>query len=251
MKVAQSSDLEQYRFITSRRIAAAYRRYEFFGLIVTGPQGIGKSVYALKVLQELYGSWSTMKRYIVFSLEDLINIFETKGRHLCVVWDDAGIHGHKYLVYYSKKLGQLIQGYIDVVRTKLASMIVTVPSHTELMKPIRDSPGFRVARIQRAEGSPDTRAAVVYTRAAVPFRSRWVKSYIDIFNVHMDDAVYSEYMEMRKQFYEDAERRLIRYVRKLAEKLEEMSRDDAGDEDGDGGRVRRRGSVVDALVSSE
>lgn len=207
-------------FGTTQKILNAYDNMDFYGLIVTGPQGIGKSTYAIKVLLEVYGSWRVAKNYIVFTMTDLITMLreaEEGERIKCILWDDAGIHAHKYMYFENRKLVQLLEAFIDVARTKIAGWIITVPNMDELAKPLKRSPGFRIGVVRQRSG--DWRCVTVYEREFIPPRTYVRKAYRDVFRARLNDSIYTEYMEMRRMFYMIAEANLIKYINRYTEEL--------------------------------
>jgi hypothetical protein len=156
------------RLGTSRRILEAYEKCEFFGLIVYGPQGIGKSTYMLKVLKEVYGSWDLALKHVVFSLDDLIDIIKTEERILCIGWDDAGIHGHKYKYFRHKESVELISAWLDAIRTQVAGLIITTVNPFNLLKPVRTSLGMRYGKVIVNKEEYDYRAVKVYEMTVLP-----------------------------------------------------------------------------------
>jgi hypothetical protein len=202
-------------FLTSKRIEWAWSHIEFFGLIIYGRQGIGKSTYMLKVMHDVYGDWDKVFKYLVFSLDDLIDIMKKakESRIKVIGWDDAGVHGHKYLYFREKEKVELLSAWIDVVRTRIAGWLITTPDPRNLLKPVRESPGFYYGKVV-LRGGGLARLVKVYERVYLPSGDIMVrKAYYDVFKARLPDDVYKEYMERRKAFYEEAEERLMEYIR--------------------------------------
>jgi len=201
--------------ITTKKIKHAWRTLEFYGLIIYGPQGIGKTTYMLKVMYEIYRDWDKVFQYLVFSFDDLIDVMrQARERRIKVIgWDDAGIHGHKYMYFFEKQAVMLISAWIDVVRTRIAGWLITTPNPSSLIKPVRESPGFNYGKVMYTHGSGTSRLVKVYAKHWYPGgRIIARKLYYDYFHARLPDDVYKEYMEMRERFYEEAERNLLKNI---------------------------------------
>jgi len=211
-------------FMTTRKILRAWRAHEFYGLIVYGPQGIGKSSYMLQVMYQVYGDWDLVFENVIFSLDDLVDLIkmtkETDERLKLIGWDDAGIHGHKYVYFRKRDAVALISAWLDVARTKVAGLIVTTVDPRNLLKPVRESLGMRYGKVLRADAH-HRRAVRVYDQHLMPTGARFLrKSHVDFFNVYLPDDVYQRYLEMRKEFYREAEERLLKFAEKSMRRSE-------------------------------
>ena len=215
--------------ITAKKIEEAYRTGGFFGIIVYGKQNIGKSSYMLKVMAELYAyNWDRVFKHVVFDLDQVVRVLEKsrKNRIKVIGWDDAGVHGHKYVYFRNREVVELIDDWLQVIKTGVAGLIVTTPSPEELMLPLRANPGMRLGAV-RSIGGP-YRMVAVYEPAYFPNRGfRYVKSYYDTFNVMLPDHVYKRYTEMRRKYYVEVEERLLS---KVKERLASASAQPRGDD---------------------
>lgn len=213
-------------FITTKRIEWAWKHYEFFGLIVYGRQGIGKTTYMLKVMHEVYGDWDEVFRHLVFSLDDLIEVMKRAKRERikCIGWDDAGVHGHKYIYFRSKELVELLSAWLDVIRTRIAGFLITTPDPRNLLRPFRENPGFFYGHVVKR--SNDLRRLLkAYMRICLPSGDVMVrKMYYDVFKARLPNDVYKQYMELRKHFYEEAEANMMKYIRQKEEELRHKAR---------------------------
>ena len=176
----------------------------------------------LKVMYEVYQDWDKVFEYLVFSLDDLIDIMKrAKERRIKVIgWDDAGVHGHKYLYFRDKDKVELLSAWIDVVRTRIAGWLITTPDPRNLVRPVRESPGFYYGKVV-LRGSGLLRLLKAYERIYLPSGEIMIrKSYYDTFKCRLPDDVYKQYMELRMRFYEEAERQLMKYIQKKEQELE-------------------------------
>ena len=205
------------RLGTSRKILDAYEKCEFFGVIVYGSQGIGKSTYMLKVLKEVYGSWDLALQHVVFSFDDLIDIIRSEERIPCIGWDDAGIHGHKYKYFKHKESAELISAWLDAIRTQIAGLIITTVNPFNLLKPVRTSLGMRYCKV--THHIEDHRIANVYEMSVLPNGKTFTRCiYKDYFKARLPDHIYRKYIAMRDQFYKEAKKRLIEAIEKYNDK---------------------------------
>jgi hypothetical protein len=212
-----------YGFITTKKIEDAYKKYEFFGLIIYGEQGIGKTTYMLKVMYDVYGDWNTVFEHLIFSLDDLIDLIEeSRGKRFKVIgWDDAGIHGHKYKYFRKRDAVELISAWLDVARTKTASLLITTVNPLNLLKPIRESLGMKYGKVVRYD-SANERLITVYNRTILPNGKTYVKKmYADKFTAILPDHVYERYLKLRSEFYRQAEEQIMKVAKKSLEETEE------------------------------
>jgi len=193
----------------------AYNEESFFGLIIYGPQGIGKSTYMLKVMYEVLEDWGLVFENLAFSIDDVIDLIKrTKRRRLTVVGlDDVGIHLHKYIALEDKDLSRLITNWVDVVRTKCSALLLTTVHPGNILKGVRESLGFHYGRVLRIQGEPLFRAVKVYRQVFVPPNETWLSSvYIDTFRCRLPNKVYDYYVKLRREFYERVEETLLKKV---------------------------------------
>jgi len=212
-----------YTFITAECIAKAYKEGGFFGLIVYGPQNIGKSSYMLKVMAELYNyDWNKVFKHVVFSLEDLIRVMKRSmyNRIKVIGWDDAGVHGHKYVYFEDPELVRLVEGWLHTIKTRLGGLIITTLDPESLMKPLRVNLGMLQGEVER-NGGP-YRVVTVYRPIYIPgLGRRYPKVYRDHYNVMLPDEVYKRYDALRKSYYYEAEDRLRGRVEEKLAKIRE------------------------------
>ncbi len=155
--------------ILARLISSAYKRYDFVSAFVVGPQGMGKTTYAMLVAYEIYGDWDKVLGNLYFDPREALPRFRealASGRRIpLVIFDDAGMHLSKYLISSNKEgfhLAKLLNALINLARTLTAGVVYTSPD-MDILKELRKkawvvveplaphgrSKPYRVARLYR------------------------------------------------------------------------------------------------------
>jgi hypothetical protein len=129
-----------------------------------------------------------------------------------LIWDDAGLWLFA-MKWYDPFIVAFLQE-LNVIGTKVASLILTTPSPKFVLKKIREFPDSITVRIMHAthaEESPDVwqRVAVGYKHRYLPSgTSRVRKLFIDQFSAKMPDDFYAWYKPVRDG-YEKLERSIL------------------------------------------
>lgn len=219
-------------FITSELIRKAYKKNECRVFIVYGPLGIGKSTYACKVLAELYGTkdkpnWEAVKTRIVFTprqfVEKCEEMLSNGVRDKSLIWDDAGL-ALLALEHWSPFVRATVK-YLNVMRTNLASLILTTPLPTWIIKKVRGFPQCVTLKVIRARSDEDTparhRIAKAYRFWVTPDmkKSGVMGIYNDKFTAFMPNPFYYEFYKPLRATYAS------RAIRNLREQLKTVPQD--------------------------
>jgi len=205
-------------FETNKLIRRAYKKGECRVFIVYGPLGIGKSTYACKVLAELYGekgekNWDAVKERIVFTPRQFVEKCEymlaNTIRDKSLIWDDAGL-ALLALEFQNPWIRAVIK-YLNVMRTNLASLILTTPLPTWIIKKIRGFPQCVTIKIIR-ERNDEIRPARHRLAKAYRFwispdmkKSGVTGIYEDHFTALMpNDFFYNFYKPLRESYARNA-----------------------------------------------
>jgi hypothetical protein len=103
--------------------------------------GVGKSVYCLKTLYNIYNkNWDIAKRYIVFTPQDFLKIIDDaiqkNYRIPALVWDDAGFWVGRQR--WQNKFVIAVREFLNVIRTHIVLLMINAPSFYELARGIRE-----------------------------------------------------------------------------------------------------------------
>ena len=160
--------------ILSRMIKSAYRRYDFVSAFIIGPQGSGKTTYAMLVAYEVYKDWDKVLGHLHFdpreALGQLRRALETRERIPLLIFDDAGMHLSKYMISTGREgfnLAVKLNALINLARTLTAGIIYTSPD-MDILKELRKK-AWIVAEPTAPHGvdKPD-RLAKIYRKRIAP-----------------------------------------------------------------------------------
>lgn len=214
----------------ARLINQWYKDYQFRIIVVYGASGMGKSVYAWKILQEIYPN-QDVRKYLVFKPQEIINFIKnlyTKDiRIKSFLIDDAGV----WLGAddYADPFVQAVTKQVQLLRTVCSSVILTTPSLKGLVKKLRTQDLFTV-KITKSQSGPYREAVGYYTSYRADGKRWMVKRYIDPFKSHLDDKLYSWYDRVRKDYAREGIRLMEEGLKMREAKREYFLRRAAGDE---------------------
>jgi hypothetical protein len=204
---------------TTRDINFAFlhNQARYFCVYSLAPLGIGKTSYSLKTLMQLYGEydydghliklcedWEKLKAHIVFHPQSFKQIIQhlqrTKTRIKALVWDDAGI----FLASkdWQKAWAKEIVKYFQLARTYCASIILTTPSPSLILKDIRRLNMVTINVEYAASQFSDQRRAKSYDHWYLPDLTKPRLSFrgTDRFSVRLPDSIFNPYQEMRATY---------------------------------------------------
>ncbi len=215
-KLISPDSNNRYVFALSRIIAG---RPDMVGAMIYGMQRSGKTMYSLLVMYDFYRDWDMVLDNVFFTLDDLINAikervldnFSTSKQLKVICWDDAGVHGSKYLFFRSRQLTEYLQNLFDVVGLAVKSILITTPNPENLLKAIR---GYEFYRVKIIKLHNDNRIAAGYKSSLLPSGKMIVKKvFEDYYNLRIPNDVYKQYLEMREQYLESAVENLEEFLR--------------------------------------
>jgi len=192
-------------------------REGFLGLLVTGPQGCGKSMFALKLGRAVYGDYSVVLRHcLFFKWEELRGalVEAARGgyRYPFLVWDDAGVWAGRYLYRSGPKRAEEIAAMMQLARTQAACIAVTAPSVADLAAFLRERGGWAHVVLERppALAKLYRRPYVVLATMSVfrekPFKTEKEVVATAVVDVAVPDTVYRRYYAIRRKYVLELQR---------------------------------------------
>jgi len=191
--------------------------------------GVGKSVYALKTLYNVYDKkWDVAKRYVVFMPQHFLSLFEDaidkNYRIPAVLWDDASFWIGK--LRWQSELVKAVKEFLGVIRTHCAYLVFTAPKYSDIARGIREDLNFG-AVVRFAVYTSDVRQAksvasyytfedleLLYHRSKnpAPFAVHFFKLYFE----H-----YPDYEQIRKDYVRIGKERMKERLKEIAERAKE------------------------------
>jgi hypothetical protein len=187
----------------------------FAGGFAEGEQGVGKTAFAFRNLLDIYHfdpetvTWNDIKPYVFFKLDKLINaltrvVKDNEEPYPMLVWDDAGIHGSKYLWNTGdQRIAMDLQCTIDLIRCSCRGMIMTTPNHKSMLAAVR---GYRFYLMPIFYGNTKW-GRIVKAYRLIGYKD-WRRNLgiQQTFSCRMPDGIYEGYEPVRRQY-------LIEFVR--------------------------------------
>ncbi len=229
-------------FWVTEQILKAHREKGFVAMEIFGPQGIGKTTYALKTLHQVYeqiytqykipgDSWEKALEMTFFDVEDFIPyLIEARVKRKvipAVLFDDAGIWLEKYAWRQDD-----IRGFVKLykmIRTFVSGIIFTTPSPEDIVKNVREKAWFQIKIAKGGQNQVGNRRgkAMLYQyevrKVGDSLKGVVREKAIDFFSIRLPNHVFEKYEKMRVSKGIDPQiKNLLDYFPKAKQKLEEM-----------------------------
>lgn len=212
-------------FLMNRYIDDAYYPpTEFLLFILYAGLGKGKSAYAIKngveILMNIYRlkeaeAWERIKEFICFHPQqffDKLDQIRDAGlyRSPFIIWDDAGLW--LYALDWSDPFVKALGKYMNVARTRLASLILTTPTPTWIIKKLRGFPDAMNVKITKPDSSEWRRRARAYQQNMLPDMTKYRVRVVfdDYFSCKMPDDFYWKWYQPLRSEYENMALNLIK-----------------------------------------
>lgn len=220
---------------TSGTVNMILRRHPngFAGFVVQGERGMGKSMYAYKVMAKIYQTLGELNEYdayfkaleyMIFSPHELIELIKHNLKHhvitpvLCL--DDATVHFSSYKYFIDLYEVILLKGMFDTIRTVLTGLLLTCPKRRNLLRFLKDYDDYKIQILTPREGGNQWhKLARCYHFHYYPDETKyrvWVP-YQDHYSIYVpgkEDDITSPY----GAYYNKREK----YLEIINDKLEEM-----------------------------
>lgn len=206
--------------VTTHKIKQAHAHNECQNFIIYGPLGYGKTSYAVQVLMEVYNTSDVniLKNYYAHTPVEMLKMLQGFDKQMpAIVWDDAGVW--LYYMDYANPLVKHFGRNLQMVRTKVASILFTTPNPTLILGKLRNFPQTLTLKVRKTSGNPynqNDRRVTAYQSWLLPDlqKLRVKKLYVDDFDVMLPYDVYDYLTEKR-----------MKYVRILEKQIEDSLSD--------------------------
>lgn len=189
--------------------------YGFRGGIVYGDRRIGKSIYSLKVMVEIFkafgcsvtDAWELAFSSLYFDPRHLLETIELlASRKLTwpvVTLDDAGVGAGKHIWFTDRDLYYAMNSVIQTVGTVFSGFILTTPNFQRMLDAFRDAQD--IYRIEvRYNGTGWERKADAYLIKLLPSGTIRIRSkrdpqsgFVDEFSAYLVNKYYARYINIR------------------------------------------------------
>lgn len=212
--------MKQLGLVTTHKIKQAHAHNECQNFIIYGPLGYGKTSYAVQVLMEVYNTSDVniLKNYYAHTPVEMLKMLQGFDKQMpAIVWDDAGVW--LYYMDYANPLVKHFGRNLQMVRTKVASILFTTPNPTLILGKLRNFPQTLTLKVRKTSGNPynqNDRRVTAYQSWLLPDlqKLRVKKLYVDDFDVMLPYDVYDYLTEKR-----------MKYVRILEKQIEDSLSD--------------------------
>jgi len=203
----------------------------FIGAIIEGERGYGKSMYALKVMAQVYlnlenldenDAWQKALDSMLFSMADVIKNISSNIHNDVVtpVWclDDATVHFCSYKFFTHLHEVILVHGLFDTLRTAVSGLLLTCPKRSLLLKALRNYDDFTIQISKLPGGNGYRRVAKGVKWYSLPSgKRRFKKLFEDHYNCYVPDWIYAKYMAKRKYYLETINLEMENLIREKIE----------------------------------
>ncbi len=186
--------------------------YGIVDALVFGQRGIGKSVYALKVAEQIfqyYGAneaeaWKLAMRSLKFTIQDFIRLAKDMTERdwitPVVIIDDAGSGFGSKQFFQNRSRVNKLKSVLDTARTWSSAFIFTTPTGGSLLKDIRRSHDFEIKIVK--EGGWERLAKGIKMSpgyGGITLHSKR-RGCLDKFSARLPNWKYNEYAKKRRRF---------------------------------------------------
>ncbi len=199
-------------FVLTRNILNAYKENGIVIAEVFGPQGTGKTTYALKTLKQVYKEldyedpWGEALSHTFFDIKDALDLLkksaESGQRIPVILFDDAGTWLIKYS-WYQKDMKSFIKLY-NLIRTLTSGIIFTTPHPDDILKNVRDKTWRKIKIVRNGKKDGVQQGIAKHYKYNIVKRNGDFKSFAvevawDFYKVHLPDDVFKRYEDIRRE----------------------------------------------------
>lgn len=208
--------LEDWNSGTVERIINRYPR-GFFGAVIQGERGLGKSMYAYKVMAKVYmmtenltevEAYAKALEHFIFEPKELMDLVKknVKNKYVTPVicLDDATVHFNSYKFFTDLYEVILLKGIFDTIRTAVTGLLFTCPNRRSLLRFLRDYDDHKISIISYDGFERMDRYARCYKFNWYPDerKCKVLVPYQDSFSCFVPDEYYKPYLAKRNYYLE-------------------------------------------------
>lgn len=204
------SKILDFDLVLANRIIKYYPK-GFLSGIIEGERGYGKSMYAMKVMAQVYyvldecseeDAWNKALGHMLFSIEDTIAFIDKNinENYVVPVWtlDDATVHFCSYKFFTNLYEVILLHGMFDTIRTVCTGLLMTCPSRHLLLAALRNYDDFKIEIVKNVGWERIARGYKIKTTPVG--QKRVYKNYEDNYSCYIPDWIFKKYTEKRNYY---------------------------------------------------
>jgi len=194
----------------------------FVGFCIQGERGMGKSMYAYKVMAKVYmaidgldecSAYEKALKHMIFEPQTLIDLIKYNIHNdyvtpvICL--DDATVHFNSYKFFTDIYEVILLKGMFDTIRTAATGLLMTCPKRRLLLSFLRDYDDYKIEIKQAPSGGGSNlnyyeKYARCYQFNYYPDEHKYkvIVPYQDQYSCFVPDEYYQPYYEKRKKYLE-------------------------------------------------
>lgn len=181
-----------------------------------GRLGTGKTAFAVAVCAELYHSFESVKKRIVWLPSQFVDLswkmVERKEKDIMMIWDDAGLHLN-FMDFNDPWVVKVIK-YLNVCRSNWNCIMTTSPNPLLIVAKVRYFPdcyNIKVMKVNDEEHDKKygkharfklPRRATAYYQTILPDlqKRRIHTTWTDDYDAYMPDDFYAWYQPIRDEY---------------------------------------------------
>ncbi|MBW2675043.1 MAG: hypothetical protein JRD89_16800, partial [Deltaproteobacteria bacterium] len=188
--------------------------YGFLGALVYGHRRVGKSIYALKTMQQVfmaYGceeeeAWRLAMDSMIFDTYELLQVIHELAKN-AKVWpvltlDDAGVAAGSMKWFSDRKSVQALNAVFDTMGTVVSCLILTTPTFQRVLRFLRDAEDFYRIDVTPLKGWQ--RKASAYRIKLLPSGTKMImpksnprSGFVDEFSTYLPKERFHQYWKKR------------------------------------------------------
>jgi len=168
-------------------------------LVYADSKQVGKSVYCLKTMYQVYEDWDKVFDFLFFKPVNFVSyvreLVEDNKKIPVLTWDDAGVHAGSDLYHSNKRLYYGLSKVLQTIGNVVQCVLITSTSVDTPTGILTDDRNITIKIVKTDKYS---RKAKLFVSSTLPWgKTMDSKKAFDKFNVMMDNDVYKRYEKLR------------------------------------------------------